>query len=284
MKPRQIVGGFTYRGTVLDEWSWPRLRELVRDEVLRASRPWLSAPAPEAAGRLCGTCRGPAAPGRALCFQCGLHRECAEASLADLVVPVAFAVKGDPLAACLWQYKSARLAEQAREAAAGLLRALLLLFLRDHGPCLWRAAGISGPAQLAVVPTGRGRPGPHPLRLLVEDYLDLPWAGLTVRPGQPSDRDLDPVRYAAEASSGAAILLLDDTWTTGASAQSAAIALRKAGAGAVVVVVLGRHVTQAAADAAGLTCEVMPYRPDRCAVHGVPDPAPLSRADHRLDP
>jgi orotate phosphoribosyltransferase len=34
--------------------------------------------------------------------------------------------------------------------------------------------------------------------------------------------------------------LIDDTWTTGACAQSAAIALREAGA-AQVVIVVGRH-------------------------------------------
>jgi adenine/guanine phosphoribosyltransferase-like PRPP-binding protein len=37
-------------------------------------------------------------------------------------------------------------------------------------------------------------------------------------------------------------LVLDDTWTTGARAQSLAYALKKAGAASVAVVVLGRHI------------------------------------------
>jgi orotate phosphoribosyltransferase len=41
---------------------------------------------------------------------------------------------------------------------------------------------------------------------------------------------------------GASILLLDDTWTSGGTAQSAAVALKRAGARSVAVVVLGRHV------------------------------------------
>jgi hypothetical protein len=41
---------------------------------------------------------------------------------------------------------------------------------------------------------------------------------------------------------GAGILLIDDTWASGASAQSAAVALKQAGARAVAVVVIGRHV------------------------------------------
>jgi adenine/guanine phosphoribosyltransferase-like PRPP-binding protein len=50
-------------------------------------------------------------------------------------------------------------------------------------------------------------------------------------------------RYrATQAMTGhPAVLLVDDTWTTGARAQSAAIALHDAGAARVAVVVLGRH-------------------------------------------
>ena len=40
------------------------------------------------------------------------------------------------------------------------------------------------------------------------------------------------------------MLLIDDTWTTGANAQSAAAALKAAGAGRVAAVVIGRHVNR----------------------------------------
>jgi len=43
---------------------------------------------------------------------------------------------------------------------------------------------------------------------------------------------------------GESVLLIDDTWTTGASAQSAAAALKAAGAGAVAAIVVGRHVNR----------------------------------------
>ncbi|HEX9065736.1 MAG TPA: phosphoribosyltransferase [Streptosporangiaceae bacterium] len=273
---------------------WPRLHAVLAAQGLFGHRPWLSAPGPGLGpdpdlgsggpAGLCGVCRGPAAPGRRLCFQCTLHRECAGPGLAALVVPVAFAIKGSPFAAYLWQYKSARPPPAVRDRAGVLLSALLLLFLREHGRCLWRAAGTGAPTALAVVPTGRGRAGPHPLRGLVQDYLDLPWAELEAGPGRDRERDLDPARYVAAVRPGARVLLLDDTWTTGASAQSAAMALHQAGALAVVTVVLGRHVSPAAAQSAGLTPAVRPYRPGWCAVHTPPGPAPLSRADLRLDP
>jgi adenine/guanine phosphoribosyltransferase-like PRPP-binding protein len=43
---------------------------------------------------------------------------------------------------------------------------------------------------------------------------------------------------------GEAVLLIDDTWTTGASAQSAAATLRDAGAGPVAAAVIGRHMNR----------------------------------------
>jgi hypothetical protein len=161
--------------------------------------------------------------------------------LADTVAPVAYAPKGGRLARDLWLYKSGR--PGSREASAALL-AMLLAFLHDRGAQVWRRAGMGAPSHACVVPTGRGRPGPHPLKALVAGCVALPWAVL--RPAEQAGhqvRALDPERFrAAEPLAGARVLLLDDTWTTGASAQSAALALKRAGARSVAVVVLGRHM------------------------------------------
>ncbi len=43
---------------------------------------------------------------------------------------------------------------------------------------------------------------------------------------------------------GADVLLVDDTWTRGANAQSAAFALKAAGAGKIGVVLIGRHIRE----------------------------------------
>jgi len=219
-----------------------------------------------------------------------LHAECAQGGLADVVVPVAYAIKGGPHATWLWQYKSAApclaraanaaprdafgaeadtppgSAHRVADAAAAVLRALLLVFLRDHGSCIWRAAGMTNPTHVAVVPTARGRPGPHPLRVLIAPYLQSPWAELTARTRDERTRDLDPDRFAAAPVPGARVLLVDDTWTTGASAQSAAMALRRAGARSVATIVLGRHVSLADAESADGPA-AMPFRPESCAVH-----------------
>jgi hypothetical protein len=126
------------------------------------------------------------------------------------------------------------------------------------------------PSRLAVVPSGCGRPGPPPLLQLVSPCLRLPGCALVLRPGRQG-RDLDPDRFqAAGVAAGASVLLIDDTW--GASARSAAVALKRAGAGHVAIVVLGRHVNPAEPWAgplvAGLARRVMtrgvvPFIPSR---------------------
>jgi hypothetical protein len=205
-----------------------------------------------------------------------------------VVVPIAFAAKGSPFARLLWQYKSDRAGEQTVRAARRALRALLLVFLHDHGRCVWRSAAMPVPTHVSVVPSSRGRPGDHPLRRLALPCLARP-EGRLIAAGQeiPGCRDLDPARFrAAGPLPGAAVLLLDDTWTSGASAQSAAAALRAAGARHVAVVVLGRHLGAAPAgspSAAGSPARPAPapgpgrpatgaasFRLDRCAVHRHP--------------
>jgi hypothetical protein len=236
--------------------------------------PQLSAPPPgrvpaprPGAPSLCAACRGPACPGRSRCYQCALHSECLPGMLPDAVVPIAYAAKGGEHARNLWTYKSG---SPAGAAAASALRALLLVFLHDHGRCAWRSAGMTAPTHVAVVPSGRGRSGRHPLRSLAAPYLAMPWAGLSLRfPDDQEVRDLDPDRFKARRLPGARVLLLDDTWASGASAASATAALKLAGARSVAVVVLGRHVAAPPARqaTAAFSPAAMPFRPWLCAVH-----------------
>ena len=154
---------------------------------------------------------------------------------------MAYAVKGSPLARDLWLYKAGR---PGSGVAGSRLLLLLLAFLHDHGSRVWRQAGMARPSHACVVPSGRGRAGPHPLQVLAAPYLALPWVSMRPRPGgDPWARSLDADRFrAGPEATGAEVLLLDDTWASGASAQSAAVALKQAGARTVAAVVIGRHV------------------------------------------
>jgi hypothetical protein len=236
----------------------------------RSALPALYPPEPHrdgpAAGPACVVCRGPVRPGYARCYQCERHDLLGHGLLADAVVPISYAVKGTELAEALWRYKSW---PAPSAPARAWLRGLLLAFLDDHGPCVWRHAAMTPADRLAVVPTGCGRPGPHPLLQLAWPYLRLPLSPLAIRPGRQG-RDLDLHRFRAgpvPARSG--VLLLDDSWVSGASAQSAAAALKLAGAGRVAIVVLGRHVNPADPRAGPLIARLTPatYDPATCAVH-----------------
>jgi len=206
--------------------------------------------------RTCRTCRGPVQAGFARCYQCDVAHGRYGALLADVVAPVAYAVKGGRLAADLWRYKSG----QAGAAEAGArLESMLAGFLRDHGSGVWRSAGMTGgPGLAAVVPSGQGRPGTHPLAGIVLSCVDLPVVPLSAALGAAAHaRGLgdgmaaDWVTVSASVA-GADVLLVDDTWVSGGSAQSAAVALKAAGARRVALVVLGRHLDPADPRSAGL--------------------------------
>jgi len=252
MRPAIMLGQATAGPAGATSWDALRARAHVATTGLLAP--------PEPGPGVCASCRGPLRRGYTRCFECDLHAESAPGQLADVVAPVAYAPKGSRLATDLWLYKSAR--PGARAAGAGL-RALLLVFLHDRGTQLWQRAGMTVPTHACVVPSGRGRPGPHPLQALLHGFLALPWTMLFTQPGADLwARGLDPDRFRARRPlTGAAVLLLDDTWTSGGSAQSAAVALKLAGARSVAAVVLGRHLP------AG------PWGPPGC--HRVPGPAAI---------
>jgi hypothetical protein len=192
--------------------------------------------------------------------------------LADAVVPVSYAVKGGGHAARLRSYKT----DTTGAAAAGAsLQALMLVFLHDHAACIWRYAAMPAPTRLAVVPSGQGRPGPHPLLGLLSRPLALRPVTLAARPGERPGRELNPRRFRAESPlPGASVLVVDDTWVSGASAQSATVALRAAGACHVAVVVLGRHVDPVDPHSQRLCSAFLAtsYDPGACAVHTVTAP------------
>lgn len=104
----------------------------------------------------------------------------------------------------------------------------------------------AGPSSVAVVPSGQGRPGAHPLVSIVRSCVNLPLIRLSIAPGVIHVRgvDADWLRVTGCAA-GADVLVVDDTWVSGGSAQSAAAALKLAGARRVAIVVLGRHVNPA---------------------------------------
>lgn len=120
---------------------------------------------------------------------------------------------------------------------------------------LWRIGPILAPEGwdvVTVVPSTSGRPGAHPLEAALSRSAWLApqlWPGL-LKAGDGATscghrRAGDAVFRVAEdvRLDGVRVLVMDDTWTTGARAQSAASTLAGAGAEVVGLAVLGRVMT-----------------------------------------
>ncbi len=159
-------------------------------------------------------------------------------------------------------YKESPLAEE-RQRYASLVDAMCTSFLRHHAGCV--AVACQGPVDLVLPVPSTSRPGRSPLDRVeglpdhVEEAL-MPaarWSPFLLHRTREPIGHMRPNTTAFEVPvgarpsvAGARILLLDDTYVSGARAQSAAAALRLAGARATVIMPLGRLL-----------------RPDRSSLH-----------------
>jgi predicted amidophosphoribosyltransferase len=155
------------------------------------------------------------------------------------------------------------------------LAALLWRFLEAHERCLAAAAAAPTFELVTTVPSGdRARDDFHPLRWivggLVEPTHDRYERLLRRSTCELPARAFSPAKYLATRTlSGEAVLLVDDTWTTGANAQSAAASLRAAGSGPVAAVVIGRHLNREWGDNHRRLGMFPPFDWSRCVICGV---------------
>lgn len=221
---------------------------------------------------VCQVCRGPAKDEYPTCFQCHEAGGILGTEAADIVVPVSLALKGEQYANELWRYKNADGPQQGYFRMG--LAAVLWRFLAQHETCVAGRCAVPGFDVVTTVPSTSGR-ADHPLRAVVADmvgvtrdrYRDL----LSPTPEAGSlGRSVSSARYTSSALWGEDVLLVEDTWATGNHAQSAAAALKAAGAGSVAVVVLGRHLNKTYGDTAAhveqarlrrFSWDVCPLRP-----------------------
>ena len=161
-----------------------------------------------------------------------------------LIVPFSLDVVTEQLHSVLWGYKNSR-STDARERFGMQIAAILARFLRDHGDCIRLAAG-RGWDLVTIVPSSGDRAGTHPLETAVRMARVQRDAYRLLL--QRTDVELDH-RHADETAfrvledvRGHRVLVIDDTFTTGARVQSAASALTLAGADVVAGVVVGRVV------------------------------------------
>lgn len=193
-----------------------------------------------AAGVACSVCAAPIDPHEKLCWRCLGQRQQWGDQLADIIVPLTYAgARNRQAMQDLWQYKNSDV-PQVRQLALYRLSHLSWWAVVHHAQCLDRLAGPV--TALTTVPSGHAgaRVDGHPIERLAIHPRPLVRVHL-VRTRDAAARDIDPDSLQLTGRvRGQHVLLVDDTWTTGASTQGAAIALRRAGAARVSVLVLGR--------------------------------------------
>jgi predicted amidophosphoribosyltransferase len=200
---------------------------------------------------LLGPRRGPDVCATCFNFTAGYARcwACAHGHPAlDAVAPISYSIAREQLHHALASYK--RLNGDVARRLQAILAAILWRFLIVHERCVAMAANTNSFDLVTTVPSGDPtRDESHPLRNIVGELVaptrDRCHRLLRRTDARTGQRSFNPHKFEAiRRLDGQAILLIDDTWTTGASAQSAAAALKAAGAGRVAAVVIGRHLNR----------------------------------------
>jgi hypothetical protein len=201
-------------------------------------------PVPSAGQGICERCHNRPTPGFRLCYSCEQSARQVSRSC-QLVVPISLYAIPSQLHHYLRHYKSGAYPRQEQEFSLKVV-SLLCHFLGKHRHCIEAQAGRSWNI-ITTVPSTSGRPGEHPLvkalrqvpsvfqtykQLLEPGSMPLGHNRASDRGFRPTSTPLDNVR----------VLLVDDTFTSGARAQSAASALSNAGADVVAIVPIGRVI------------------------------------------
>lgn len=204
---------------------------------------------------VCSICHSSANPGFPTCYPC--H----DAAWLDPpeVLPITLSVHGELIHDHLRNYKDSRSAT-VRDRMSLRLAGLLATFMACHAGCVgeWDyATCVPSPGRVALEPVVSR------IRLFADRYRQV----LAMRP-DARERALDPAQFTVTGNvANQRLLLLDDTFVSGAKLFSATTALRQHGATVVGPVVIGRHIQRSWAPSAELLSwiEERPWDESRCA-------------------
>lgn len=221
---------------------------------------------------ICATCKTFIEPGYQLCYRCNQLPE-----VLDAVVPITYSEHLGQIHTALRNYKDAP--EAAARYAQVRLTGILWRFIGAHESCVSREVGIEAFDLVTTVPSSTLERDDlrSALRTVVgwcQPVADRFERVLAPTGRVPPGREFNPDRYHSSRDlSGRRVLLVDDTWASGGHAQSAATALKAAGATTVALIVIGRHVRPdwqvTEGETSGDLLEKLPRQFDWniCAVH-----------------
>ena len=200
-------------------------------------------PVPYIGSGTCDRCHGRPGEGYSRCYSCA-QNDWQLSAPCSTIVPVSLYEIPSQLHHFLRHYKSGAMPAQASQFSLNVV-AVLCHFLSKHRLCIAYSAGGDWDL-ITTVPSTGGRVGEHPLvralRMVpayFREYEQLLAAG-AAKITHNSARD-DGFKVMRDVR-GARILIVDDTFTSGARAQSAASALNLAGATVTAIIPVGRVV------------------------------------------
>lgn len=231
-------------------------------------------------------------PGPGVCEVCfdltGGPPRCHHCARPDRVIaavaPISYSVAHEQLHHALAGYKRPP-AEVARRFELELA-AVLWRYLQRHEQCLARAAEVSQFQLVTTVPSSHSeRDRTHPLHRIAGKLCGATrerHRRLLTRTDMPvTPRTERADKFRSEGLDGESVLLLDDTWTTGANARSAAAALTQAGAGTIAVLVIGRHLRRDYRDNhRRLDALASPFDWETCPHHSTREHRPVRTPTH----
>ncbi|NMM93749.1 hypothetical protein [Bifidobacterium oedipodis] len=205
-------------------------------------------------GHVCPVCAGPKKMEYELCIACAGEARQASAlgaggvTLADIVRFGHYAYKGEQMYRVMQGYKS------ADDPAAGEYQKDVKYIAADalavHYPCIAKLAG-SMPTAWATIPStcsSRNYGKPHVLTNLVAPFMarmGIQQLQLQANEGKVHNR-IDPQVFSLATEPRrpqlAHVLLIEDSWTSGATVQSVAAMLRLRGAAHITVYCMARII------------------------------------------
>jgi len=224
----------------------------------------------------CRVCTTPVIPPYAYCKACNDINHSASLKsmpLADMVLPLVY-IDDEPQSKLLMHgYKGDQVGPEPQWELLLSVALMADLGLLIHRNCI--ESTLSPLTALSFVPSTRGRLDQPIKRIanLMSKESGLPVIEAKYIGPQPSTRGYSPTHY--EILPGAVdpthVLLIDDTWTTGGSAQSVATLLKLSGSQVVTVLVIGRWLRSSWPPSADFILNQMkqkPYTPFDCPVSG----------------
>jgi hypothetical protein len=210
-------------------------------------------------GVTCAICTTPVDGRFQLCYPCKQHR--VHGGIADMIAPVTYAVAASQSGYVMRGYK----ARPRVDAHYGVVAMLTILALSKHAACSGVLAGAPV-THWASVPSLPTKPGEHPFQRIVSGSVPGTEVRLTAASASSNTRAVDVSHFSAgmRLPNDSHVLLLDDTWTQGGHAQSAALSLRQAGAGKISTLVAARWIKRDFADNAKFLDGLPDYNPDIC--------------------